>query len=258
MSSEEVGKSKNLLLVGGDSGIAKAVTEKAMLLGWNIVVTQRGPIDTASNVSSDLGETPSELASQEGEVGKVKSVHLDLENGESVKNLVAGLMRSGTKLDGIVFAGAIAHGGRIGMVSDEQLERVLRVNLVSWISLSQRLLRIMKSPASIVFLTSDSAQTAIPGNFLYGTSKAAVERFAKSLALEAASRGVRVNCVSPTLVDTPMLEEMDQKSRAEVLSHAFAERVLTADEVASSILYLLGAESSAISGQTLYLGEYAR
>ena len=258
MSSVDEGKSKNLLLVGGGSGIATAVTRKAMLLGWNIVVTERSSMDTASSARSDLGETPSQLASHEGGVGTVKSVHLNLENGESVKNLVAGLMRNGTKLDGIVFAGAMAHGGRIGMVPEEQVERVLRVNLMSWIDLSQRLLRIMKSPASIVFITSDSAQTAIPGNFLYGASKAAVERFAKSLALEAANRGVRVNCVSPTLVDTPMLEEMDHKSRAEVLSRAFAERVLTPDEVASSILFLLNSESSAISGQTLYLGEYAR
>lgn len=258
MSVEKGATSRTLLVIGGSSGIARALTRKAFHLGWNIILTERLSRNQPSDIKPDLIEIHKQSTSGEVASENIKSMNLDLESESSVKTLVTTLMRDETKLDGIVFAGAIAHGGRIGMVSDEQLEKVLRINLMSCISLSQRLIRIMNSPASVVFISSDSAQTAITGNFLYGVSKAALERFAKSLALEVASRGIRVNCVSPTLVETAMLDDMDQKSRTEVLSRAYAERVLSPDEVAASVLFLLSEESSAINGQTLYLGQHAR
>ncbi|MDA8796634.1 SDR family oxidoreductase [Aquiluna sp.] len=257
MSFDEGETSKNLLVIGGSSGIARSVIRKASDAGWNVFASSRAQSEAQSGLKS--------LPDEELHLGKlewdqstgVEALNLDLESEYSIRSFVSTLSRNGIKFDGLVFAGATSHGGRIGLVSSEEVERILRINLFSAISLSQRLVRLLRPPASVVLISSDSAHTAITGNFLYGTSKAALERFSKSLALEVANRGVRVNCVSPTLVDTPMLKQMDDKSRTEVLALARAERVLRPDEVASTILFLLSDSSSAINGQSLYLGEYA-
>ena len=256
LSSDATDGYPNLLVIGGDSSISQSIVSKAANAGWNVIASTRSSVKRPEPTpTSQERFHPAEVNGTQESFSK--KVFLDLESEVSVRSFVTDLVRGGIKLDGVVFAGAVAHGGRIGMVSDEQIERVLRVNLVSWMSLSQRLVRLMRSPSSIVFISSDSAHTAIAANFLYGASKAAIERFAQSLSLELADRGVRVNCVSPTLVETPMLEEMDVKSRVEVLSRARAERMLSPEEVAASILFLLSCDSSAINGQTRYLGKHA-
>jgi len=136
-------------------------------------------------------------------------------------------------------------------------DRVLAVNLRGATLCSLAAIRhFLSRPGGGVILNNSSCAQSIPkpGFLSYSISKGALDNLAKTLALEYADRGIRVNNVAPGAVATPMNSAWkdDPDKRAAVESHIPMGRAATADEIAAVFAFLASDDAAYITGQTLY------
>jgi NAD(P)-dependent dehydrogenase (short-subunit alcohol dehydrogenase family) len=112
-------------------------------------------------------------------------------------------------------------------------------------------------PGAIVNVGSVAARFAWPGRLAYGVAKLAVESMTRTLAVEWAPRGIRVNAVSPGYVDTPLQDDARRPAGLPTLDEAAGRhalgRVARADEIAAGIAFLLSEQASFITGEVLMI-----
>jgi NAD(P)-dependent dehydrogenase (short-subunit alcohol dehydrogenase family) len=164
-------------------------------------------------------------------------------------------------VDVLVNNAGVVHRATILETSEADWDRVMEVNVKAIYLLSREVIPLMveRGGGSIINMASGWGLAAGPRAAAYCASKGAVVQLTKGMAIDHAPDGVRVNCVCPGDVDTPMLEveakELDVP-RARFLAEAAArpmERVGYASEIATSILYLAGSESAFVTGTSLVI-----
>jgi len=173
------------------------------------------------------------------------------------------LVAAAEGIDGLVLAHGETTGQRIGDVTEADWDRIHDVNLRSVFFLLQALASRLPDRGAIVTVSSIAAKTgAIPEVAVYAAAKAGVLSLTRSFATAHAERGMRVNCVLPGSIDTPMLRrflELNAPLRgmspealdAERLAATPMRRAGTPDEIAEVIVFLLSPRSSYMTGQAL-------
>jgi len=160
------------------------------------------------------------------------------------------------RVDVLVHCAAISVFGRTLETSEEDFERILRVNFLGAVNVAKAFDRQLPSGASIVFIASINGIVGAPGLSAYAASKGALITLARTLALELAERRIRVNSVCPASVDTGMLQDsFDRTSNpAEARERNIARHPLgrlgAPEDVANLVLFLASDESSWITGGT--------
>lgn len=141
---------------------------------------------------------------------------------------------------------------------DDAFEAVLRTNLSSVFWAIKRVLpgMIARQHGSIVVTGSLASERGMPNNAAYVASKHAVLGLARAAAVEAAPHNVRVNCVLPGLIETPMLMQLDPDAPAEVLRRALGNgvpmgRIGTAEDLAELVCFLLSDAASHMTAQSI-------
>jgi 3-oxoacyl-[acyl-carrier protein] reductase len=132
-------------------------------------------------------------------------------------------------------------------------DAVLATNLTSAYTLTQAVLKSMIRQRSgrIVCISSVVGQSGNPGQANYAASKAGLIGFAKSVALEVASRNITVNVVSPGMIETDMTGVLPEKTREALISRIPLGRLGSADDVAAAVCFLASDEAAYITGQVL-------
>jgi NAD(P)-dependent dehydrogenase (short-subunit alcohol dehydrogenase family) len=171
---------------------------------------------------------------------------------ESIKDLVQNV----GKIDGVVHSAGISMLAPLRLASRKHIEDQLRTNTVGPMLLTQQLLlrNAINAGGSIVFISSISAHIGVHGVSAYGGSKAALEGMARSLSTEVAKKKIRVNCLAPGLVETPMLEAA--RSTTGGLDETLARYPLgfgLPEDVAHAAIFFLSQASRWITGTTLVL-----
>ncbi len=208
-------------------------------------VADRLADEGATVVRSDLAETGGEFA-------------CDVTDPDSVAATVSEVIRRHGRLDVLANVAGIGVARRIGDLTLDEWRRVLDVNLTGTFLLSQAALpALIEARGTIVNMASMAGLRATPYNAAYCASKGGVIMLTKSMALEFAGDGVRVNAVCPASVDTPFLRgfKLPEGADMALLSRAASPmgRLIDPAEVAAAVAYLASDEAATVSGTILVI-----
>jgi NAD(P)-dependent dehydrogenase (short-subunit alcohol dehydrogenase family) len=240
---------KVALVTGGGSGIGRAVCRRLAEEGAEVVVTSRTAehVDAvAAEVEEACGRTPLAFT-------------IDVGERESVAGGVARAADAHGRIDILSNNAGIElpHGPSVVDTTDEEWERLLRVNVTGYFWACRAALPHIGRGGSIVNMASINSFIAWPNDAAYTTTKGALLQFTRALALEVAPQGIRVNSVCPGIIDTPLtdsfLELADDRDalRREYEALSPFDRMGTAREVADCVLFLASEEASFVTGAAL-------
>ncbi len=223
---------KVALVSGGASGIGAAVVRRLTDEGATVV--------------------PADLAADDD------GVVCDVRDPDACRAAVATILDRHGRLDVLANVAGIAASNRVQNVSLDEWRRVIDINLTGTFLLSQAALpALLDSSGSIVNMASLAGIQGTPYNAAYCASKGGVIMLTKSMALEFASAGVRVNAVCPGAVDTPLLAGFTLPDDADVdllmRSMSPMGQVIDPAEVAAAVAYLASSDAANINGATLVI-----
>jgi NAD(P)-dependent dehydrogenase (short-subunit alcohol dehydrogenase family) len=191
-----------------------------------------------------------------GRGGDASAVAADVADATAVQAMVEETATRHGRLDALVNNAGITLFAAIGDTSEADWDRVLAVNLKSMFLTCRAVLPIMRAQGggSIVNVSSTNGIVAMTHHTAYSAAKAGVVNFTRSLALETAREGIRVNCICPGTIETDMLRSVvaggpgDMRQMGESTPIG---RVAAPEEVASVSFFLCGPGASYVTGATL-------
>jgi NAD(P)-dependent dehydrogenase (short-subunit alcohol dehydrogenase family) len=213
--------------------------------GIGAAVSSRLENEGAAVVRSDITRVPDGVA-------------CDVRDPEQCAAAVDSVIEQHGRLDVLVNVAGIAIPRRFAELTPDEWRSVLDVNLTGTFLLSQAALEpLIAARGVIVNMASVAGLRATPYNAAYCASKGGVIMLTKSMALELASAGVRVNAVCPSAVDTPFLREFRLPDDADMALLARSAspmgRVIDVTEVAAAVAYLASDDAATVSGTTLVI-----
>jgi NAD(P)-dependent dehydrogenase (short-subunit alcohol dehydrogenase family) len=232
-------KNKIILITGGTTGIGLATAKLLSAEGAKVIIT---------------GRNPETLEAAHRELPGVIVIKSDSGSLSAARALGGEIKKHVDHLDGVFLNAGIATITPFESESPQHFEDGFNINVRGPYFQLQSLLPLLGNPSAVVFTSSLAASIAIPTESVYCATKAAVNSLGKTLAVELAPRGIRVNVISPGLVETPIgkklgLTEEQLKNLGEMfVAKTLLKRIGTADEVARLVRFLLSEESSYIIG----------
>ncbi len=233
-------KNKTILITGGTTGIGLATAQLLQGEGSRVIVTGRNP-ETLAAAQKTLGPSAVVLRSDSGSI-------------EDARQLGAAVRQKTEKLDGLFLNAGGAQFGPIEAMTQEIFDSMFNVNVRGIYFQLQALLGLLANPSSVLMTASVVAQLGLPGASVYSASKAAVVSFGKTLAVELAPRGIRVNTLSPGPIATPIFGKLGLSAEGQkgfedqMAAQSLLKRVGTPQEVAQLARFLLSEDSSYVVG----------
>ena len=238
-----------LLVTGASRGIGAATAVLAAQRGWRVVVNYSSNRAAADDVAHQIQQAGSEAL----------VVQADVSDEAQIMAMFQRIDSHWGRLDGLVNnAGVVDVQSRVDDMTLARLERMFRLNVIGSFLCAREAVRRMSTRHGhgggvIVNLSSAASRLGGAGQYVdYAASKGAIDSMTKGLALEVAAEGIRVNQVSPGIIDTEIHASGGFPGRAQAVGPNLPmKRAGTALEVAQAILWLLSAESSYTSGSNV-------
>jgi NAD(P)-dependent dehydrogenase (short-subunit alcohol dehydrogenase family) len=177
----------------------------------------------------------------------------DVSDATQVDALLAGVEREPGALDVLVHCAGITRDATLGSLRADDWSQVLRVNLDSAFHVLRAALPLLRrsEAAAVVLIASINAERGKFGQANYVASKAGLIGLGKTAALELGRHGVRVNCVAPGWIETPMTAAVPDPFRKRALDETALGRLGQPDDVACAVLFLSCDLSRHVTGQVL-------
>lgn len=235
---------KKILVTGGSRGIGAGIVQHLANLGAHVAFTYSSNQASAEKILSELKNPQNHLM-----------VQMDVSNEKSMEEAVAKVIEKFQGLDGLVNNAGITKDQLILRMSLEDFDQVYNVNLRGAFYCSKLVLKPMLKArkGSIVNISSVVGHTGNPGQTNYTATKAGIEGFSRSLALELSSRNIRSNCVAPGFIESDMTQELTTDQKEKMFSRIPLGKVGSAQDVANAVAFLLSDHAGYITGHTLHV-----
>lgn len=239
-------ENKIALITGSSRGIGKALALTLARDGAKVVVNYNRNADLAAATVAEIEALGSSAV----------AVQADIESLEGVERLFEALEKEFGRLDLFVSNAAASSFKKILELNAHNLDRSFDMNVRAFVLGAQRAVKLMREGGRIVVLSSYGSGRAFPTYANLGSNKAAVEAWARYMAVEFAPYGINVNAVNGGLIDTESCAYFYERVRGmppieSVLARIPKGRMGTPQEVADTIAFLLAPESEYITGQTI-------
>jgi len=234
---------KVAVVTGGNSGIGLAAAKRLVADGAYVFIT---------------GRRQSELDAAVKQIGRnVTAVQGDVSKLADLDRVFAEVKKVKDRID-ILFANAgIAEGAPLGEISEEHFDRHFDINVKGTLFTVQKALPLLREGASIILTSSVVGSKGFASRSVYSATKAVLRSFARTWTTDLKSRKIRVNVVSPGLIDTPALRELLQTD-SQGLSDRSRDRVPLGrigrpEDIASAVSFLASDDSSYVAGSELFV-----
>lgn len=228
------------VVTGAAQGIGLAITERLHEAGARVVLADAD------------GEAAAAAADRLGGVGDALDVEADVTRPDEVRAMVRRTVEAFGSLDVLVNnAGITGRAAPLWELDDEDWERVLAVNLTGVFNCCRAAVVPMREQGrgAIVTVASVAGKEGNPRMIPYSASKAGAIALTKALAKEVLADGVRVNCVAPGVIETPLLDQLTPEAVEYMRSRVPLGRMGTAQEVAAVVHFLASDDASFVTGQ---------
>lgn len=249
-------KGKNVLVTGATSGIGQGIAIRLAQEGCNIAINYRRNIEDAEN-TEDLAmeKACGDIANCGVQSLPVKG---DVSKEEDIVNMINAVVEKFGSLDILINNAGIQKECPSHEVKTEDFDQVLGVNLRGAFLCAREAIKYFLEqniPGIIINISSVHEIIPRPMYVSYSISKGGMENMTKTLALEYAYKGIRVNSIAPGATVTPINKDWtdNPQKRAIVESHIPMGRAGTTEEVAAAVAFLASDEAAYITGQTLFI-----
>ena len=229
------------LVTGAAQGIGEGIADRLAKAGAEVVVADLA-VGRAGEVAERLG----------GEGAKAYPVELDVSERDSVEAAVAAVAGKSGKIDILVNnAGIAGRAAPIWEQEDEDWSKVIAVNLTGVFLCCRAVMPGMRERdyGRIINIASLAGKEGNPNMVAYSASKAGVIALSKSLAKEVATNNICVNAVTPTVIRTPILNQLTNEQVEYMTSRIPRGRTGTVEEVAAVVHFLASPDCSFVTGQ---------
>jgi NAD(P)-dependent dehydrogenase (short-subunit alcohol dehydrogenase family) len=237
---------KVAVITGGNSGIGLATAQRFVSYGAYVFITGRRQNELDAAVKQ-IGEN------------NVSGVQGDVSNLADLDRLYATVKDEKDHID-ILFANAgVGELAPLGTITEAQFDKTFGINVKGVLFTVQKALPLFRDGGSIILNASIAASKGIEASSVYNATKAAIRSFARTWTVDLKHRKIRVNAISPGMIETPGLNGLtENKEQLEQFKTSFVStvplgRVGSPDEVAKAVSFLASDESSYVTGIELFI-----
>ncbi len=233
---------KWVLVTGASGGIGKAVAKRLASDGFSLLLHYNSNEERAHKVLEEI----------ETQGGQGQLIQFNVSNSAQVEeSLDAFFQNLEGEFYGLVNNAGIHIDTMAGLMSDEDFDKVIQTNLYgAFYVLRYGLKKLMRNrKGSIVNMASLAGQVGNAGQLNYAASKAGLIAMTKTLSVELAKRNIRVNAVSPGLIETDMVNDIPGLEN--MVKQIPLQRMGQPEEVAGAVSFLFSKDSTYITGQTI-------
>ena len=231
----------NVIVTGGTRGIGRAISEAFLNAGAKVIAIYAGNNSAAKEMLDVWKDFP------------FKTVQLDISDYSAVESFFDKFDKENDSLEVLINNAGIRKDGVVGMLSSDDWNSVLSVNLTGTFNMSKfALMKMLQNKyGRIINVTSPSGKMGFAGQANYASSKAGQVAFAKSLSKEAARRAITVNCVSPGFIGTELIADLPEEMIKEYKKQVPLKRFGKPEEIANAVMFLSSREAAYITGTVL-------
>jgi 3-oxoacyl-[acyl-carrier protein] reductase len=236
---------KTVIITGASRGIGKGIAEVFAQQGANIAFTYRSSDEKAKSLEEELSLNGC----------KAKGYKSDASDFDAAQKLAADVLEEFGSIDVLVNNAGITKDGLLMRMSEDDFDSVMDINMKSVFNMTKAVLRPMlkQRKGSIINMSSVVGVKGNAGQSNYSASKAAINGFTKSTALELGSRNIRCNSIAPGFIETEMTEALEEEQINEWRNSIPLKRGGTTEDIANVTLFLASDMSAYVTGQVLHV-----
>jgi 3-oxoacyl-[acyl-carrier protein] reductase len=233
------GQDRHIVISGGSRGLGKALVEGLLSEGYRVSTFSR----SATEFTDSLAGNPS-----------FHFTAADIADREKIGEFVATAESKFGIPYGLVNCAGIAVDGVLATFPEDEIERVIEINLVGTLALTRQVVRRMllsKTGGSIVNISSIIGLRGYSGLSAYAATKGGMDAMTRALARELGERRIRVNSVAPGYLETEMTHGLDDRQREQIVRRTPLGRLGNPQDVVGPVSFLLSDRAEFITGQVI-------